>query len=173
MRVEYESTLRDLTQHNLRSLMSKRVNQWHRIKLGLFCTLIGAGVWLGRSDQTIREGLPGAAVTGVLGGCVGLFIYSYLVRKSVAQQISARLGGEGPYRIAEEITPKGITCRMGAQQTQADWSAIEQIVELPRGVELRKKDGGTILVRRRGFTSEHQVMEFVELARQYLRAAEV
>ena len=167
MRVEFEFTVDDLVDVNLRALeRSKRFwsGQWTNVIV--YGSLVGLAVFLA---------LPFSSGWNITGGAVGLavIVVAHLLfrRREIGRRMRSlileKLGAPGPFKCEVELTGEGlITCQRGAE-TKYSWVAIEEIKETPDSIDFFTHDGGAVVVRDRAFNAPADKRRFFELARQY------
>jgi hypothetical protein len=171
MRVEFEFTVDDLVDVNLRALdRSKRFRsgQWTNVILsGL---LVGLVVFL-----TLPFSLSGKIASGAVGLAVIVVAHLLFRQRELGRRIRSlyleKLGAQGPFKCEVELTEEGLITRQRGTEVKYSWAILEEIKETPDSIDFFTRDGGAVVVRDRPFNDSADKGRFFELARQYWNSA--
>jgi hypothetical protein len=133
----------------------------------LSCGISGAvasAYILYRSGTTgVFSVLVGIAVGALVGWAYAL-VYGPVVRARIRRYLRDTLG-TGPYPFAAELRDSGLWFKLRDIESHWAWSALRDIRETGRGVEMWF-DTGIVLVRPRAFTTPEEQRQFAQRARQ-------
>jgi hypothetical protein len=171
MQIQYEMTLDDLAETNLRMLARSKFAKrqrwqatfWNAFIPGLFlfiyCTLRGA---------TLFERLIVAILSMALGGGGFWLSYRRNMKRRILKIQHERNPSGGPTQFELELLDDCIWTRQGGTQLSFDWTNVAEIVNAGGGVEFAMRDGGFVFVSNKGFSTEKDRDEFLKEANQRL-----
>lgn len=167
MRVEFDATLDDLVDVQLRSLKCSRVARGWRWESTISAGLV-AGVIM---FLLVPEPFEAKIALGVVGLLAGAAVYSLVYRATVQSRTRDYcrefLGKQNSFIVEVELGPEGVQCKQLGVQSTIEWGNIEGVQESHDSVDILLRAGGLIAVRKRAFESREARDEFVQLAEQY------
>jgi hypothetical protein len=169
MKVTFQATLDDFVDIAMRSSS-------HRLGVNFYVSLafisIGVGVVIAVPTYLITRSLW-ATVIMFIAAPSGIIIYNLGNREDVIRRAFAKQG-IGPMFVTVEITGEGIAFQQLAgddsESSFHPWSAYESIEETLDAIYFKRKNGFYSAVRKRGFTSEEEKNEFLNLVNKYRNA---
>ncbi|MEP6788943.1 MAG: YcxB family protein [Acidobacteriota bacterium] len=168
MKVNFDATLEDFVDVQKRSM-----NRGLRIYVTKAIIALISTAMLGGFMYFIF----GDRLAAGLGAALGLFVGVFgLIRgqdRNIRAFIKERLKSNGPVPTEVEINDSGLTIRCLGQTVIQEWKLIENIEETDDAIYFRNKYGAYCAARKRGFGSEDEKKEFLDLAKHYWNQATV
>ena len=168
MYVQFEFTQEDLVDASKHFLNRANLGRSRVSKSALY-SAISVGViifFFFRNNPTIGF-LLGLIVAGIL-----ILIYPQLEKSGfegrLRRVVAEMMPDSGPYVCEVEIRSEGVWVRQMNKQIIHEWQSVEAIEEASDSVDIFTRDGGGVVVRNRGFASEVDRRQFIEMARSRL-----
>ena len=170
MKVKFDFTLEDLVDAAERGMASsKLVRGWRWREMIVTAALGGVIVYVLKSESHDTK-----VVSALIGALIAAAIYSFAATRSrkgrLRKLFQERFGGEGPYPFEIELTPAALVTTQAGTRSEHPWSTIVEVKDSPDAIDFVAKGAGIIVVRNRGFRSEKERSEFLELARELSKA---
>ncbi len=172
--MEFDATLQDFVDVELRMLKRSAVAQrWWRRDSMIIGIMSGLGIFVVLGFVTPSPPMDFRVALSL--GCMALFpfLFQRMYRDEGslrAEQYFREQLGDGPIRIIVELRPEGAWVRQANLQMLFEWENATAIEDTPAAVEIIFQRGGIVVVRDRAFESTTQRTEFIERARDLMRA---
>lgn len=172
--MEFDATLQDVVDVELRMLKRSAVaRRWGRRDSIIIGTMSALGIFIVLGFVTPSPPMDFRIALSL--GCMALFpfLFHRMHRDEGslrAEQYFREQLGDGPIRIIVELRSEGAWVRQANVQMLFEWEHATAIEDTPGGVEMIFQRGGIVVVRDRAFESATQRTEFIERARDLMRA---
>jgi len=168
MHIQYDMTVDDIIDGQLRTIRRSGVQQRWRIESCAYVGVIAALLVLVLVREPMYVGLVLALVAGGAGALTQWYTYESTMRKRLKKFIEEAYKKEVPQRFHAELRPDAIWTQTGYMQIIYDWRDVIDIVEGADAIEILM-NGGYLLVRKARLASPSTADEFVALAKRYLQ----
>jgi hypothetical protein len=172
MRIEFNYTIEDLVDVQLRVLKrSRAVRAWRLRDLAMTSLLSGGFLF-----AVIPEGITGRIIMGSIGLLLGAVLYPVLnemtVKRRLRKWCKENAGSDKTFTCEVELNQSGIHAKSNGTQIIYAWENVTDIQETQDSVDIYSERGGIVVVRNRAFTSPEERLQFIGLASQYLKTAQ-
>jgi hypothetical protein len=171
MHIEYETTLDDIADDQVHALARSELARRTRWQIALWIAVLASillFLLLSLLGATLLERFLVAGF-GAVGGSVGyLMSYRRTMKRRVLEYLREQVQSDGPLLLTVELRDDCIWTKQGGTQVSFDWTNLREILDSADGIELRMRDGGSVIVRSRGFPSQAVREEFKEIASKRL-----
>ncbi|GMV99964.1 MAG: hypothetical protein AMXMBFR84_11030 [Candidatus Hydrogenedentota bacterium] len=167
MHIQYEMTVDDIVDAQIRSIRRSGVHQQWRVESAVYMAFISALLVLVLVRDPIVVAVFMAVAAGVLGAILQWFVYEGSMRKRMKKYVLEAYKGNAPKLFQVELRPDAIWTQSGYTQIVFDWRDVNEIVEDEEVIEFLM-NGGYFLVRKARLSSATTAADFVALAKRYL-----
>src|SRR5882762_5657740 len=172
MRVEFNYTVEDLVEAQLRLLKrSRAVRAWRLRDLVLTSLFTGGFLF-----AVIPEEITVRIIVGSIGLLLGAVVYPFMNRETVKRRLrklcEENAGPDKTFNCEVELNQSGIHAKTNGIQIIYSWENVTDIQETQDSVDIYSGKGGLVVVRNRAFTSPEERLQFIELASEYQEAAQ-
>ena len=175
MRIEYDTTLDEITDAHLRAIAHTKLarrTRWQSTACVAALTGILSFLLLSLLDATHRDRFVFAGL-GMTIGAVGHWLsYRRSMERRVRKHLSERMQSDGPLPFMAELRDDCIWTKQGGTQISFDWDNVQEVVDSGDGIELHMRDGGFVILRNRGFPSQDARQEFKHIVEMKAHAGQ-
>jgi hypothetical protein len=166
MRVEFNITLDDCVDVELRALARNRVTRLWRWEGSILAGFLGgAALFL-----FIPESFGVKLAFGALGLIAGVVIFPLFYQRNIERKLRRyyrdQLGPEDSFPVQVQLCPGGLRVKQRGVESTLDWATVEGIEERHDSVDFLILHGRILAVRKRAFSSADAMGEFVGLAQR-------
>jgi len=171
MKVTFQATVDDFVDITMRSQAVSSSEYYQTVGL----SAAGAGAVIAVPIYLIAGTWP-LAVIAFVAASAGIVIYNYGGRERRLRELfRSKLRMHEPRTVMVEIKSEGIGFEQydagQSETTFKTWDAVESIEETSDAIYFKNKGGLYSAVRKRGFASDEEMKDFLDLANQYRTAA--
>ncbi len=167
MRVEFNYTIDDVVDVQLRLLMRSRVATGWRWRNAVLTSVL-AGAFL---FAVVPEGITGRIVMGSIGLMSGAAVYlalnDFTVKRRLRKYLEENCGSDKRFTCEVELNDSGIHTKSNGTQIIYSWANVSDIKETGDSVDIYFEKGGLVVIRNRAFVSPGERQRFIELAKQH------
>lgn len=168
MKVSFDATFEDFVDVNKRSV-GTNLSQYllmAAVTVGV-CATAGGLMFLIFQDWLV------SAIAVTVSMIVGGFSLASVPEQNIRVFLRKRLKVNAPVPTEVEINETGVSTRCMGQTVIQEWKMIANIEETDEAIYFRNTFGLYCSARKRGFSSEDEMKEFMELAKSYWSQAAV
>src|SRR5262245_61420687 len=167
MKVEFEFTVDDMVDLNLRTLDRSKGFQSNHWK-----SVIQYGLLVGLCIYLMLPFSMGVRIASGAAGLAAMLIAQWLNgRREFGKRMRSlyleQLGKAGPFTCEVELSEAGLITRQEGREVKHSWTTVEEIKETPDSIDFFTHDGNAVIVRDRAFAVPDDKRKFLTLARQY------
>lgn len=171
MKVQFDFSASDVADAARRTVArSQTIRNWSGYSRATWAALISLALFFALDGPLAAKAAYVALIFFLL-----LVVYPRIFGRGpdtrAVQYYRELLGGDGPFSCEVDISEDGLTTQQCGAETKRRWSSVMEIVETPDAVEFIFRGSGNLVVRDRAFHTSAQRVEFIEAARQFMRAA--
>ncbi len=107
---------------------------------------------------------------GALAYPLILAVYSPFYNRRLRKYFVESLGRDVPIRVQVELTESGMSCQQRHLRADYEWASVDAIEETGDAIYFHTGDKSVMAVRKRGFKTDSELAQFLDLARQYRKA---
>jgi hypothetical protein len=168
MKVNFDATVEDFVDVHKRSAGNNLLSYL----IMAVVTLVVSGTAGGLMYLIFRDWLVSAILVTV-SLTVGGFALASVQEQNIRAFLRKRLKLNAPVPTEVEINESGVLTRCMGQTVIQEWKVIENIEETNDAIYFRNTFGLYCSARKRGFSSEDEMKEFLDLAKHYWSRATV
>jgi hypothetical protein len=173
-RVEFDSTLDEIVDANMRLVQSTTAYQrQRRLYQWIFAVGFPAGVGIAMIRANNVPSLAGLAIESLaaLAGGVALGVlygryHDWYVRRGARRLVKEMYGGSGVVHCEYELRNDALWCRSIHAEMSLPWSRMTRVADVPGSIEVWF-DPGLAIVRDRAFQSAEDRRAFLDAIRQH------
>lgn len=162
MKVKFDATFEDFVDVSRRSYQASWT--WYSVILFAIAAIAGAIAVL--LHWVFENWL--VTIGAAIGGCAaGAHAMIESPDKAVRNHLKKQVDPDTPVPTEVEISEMGVSTKCLGHSLVQEWSTIDQIEETDDAIYFRNKFGQYCSARKRGFESNEDMNEFLELARSW------
>jgi hypothetical protein len=173
MHVEYDTTIDEIVDAYLRALSLSKAAKRARWQASLWTTLL-TGIILFLWGTFLRAPITHRCAFTVLGVLVTTGGYNLTYRQNLRRRLRKHLLNQMPsgtsMRFMVELRDDCIWTKQAGNQMSFDWGNVSEVVDTGDALEVRVKGGGMVVVRNKGFQSQQERSEFLNVSKGHALA---